>query len=577
MADLEPRELSVEPASRRSPISVSVVMPVLDAEATLDVQLEALARQDFDEPWEIVVVDNGSVDDTRAILETWRARLTNLRVIGEPRRGVNRARNTGVVAAVAGRILLCDADDVVDEGWVRALASALDEYDLVAGRLEYDLLNSDEVRARSQARPLAEGLAAVWRRPWGMTCNLGFRRTVFDALDGFDPAFERGGSDDVDFCLRAGAAGITLGFSGDAVVHYRLRADAREQGAEQLYKKHLVLGELDAYPPRTRWNQSASRAAHLVLDIPSLGSRTGRERYVGRAAKLAGGVTGLWRHQVRGVRIRTVARSTATRATIWLTPHGVMARHRTRQRAEIEAKRRARYEAARAATAGPHEPIRDYEALLGLAVDAGVDPELVRIGSIPADSLDFILDRIEGGPGLHIGNYAGLSLAYVAAHTDGIVVAVDPNVEHWGLPNPQDVVVRLLQAAGVDDRVLLVCGYSLEKNPGNDGSIIAGFDPSVEYRHEAAPVGVLQILRSFGVRFRWVVLDGNHDPAYLRAELEQLRPLLTDDGVAFLDDCDQYWPDIRAIFENARDGWRADGNDHRIGVLRRTAATRARR
>ena len=65
------------------------------------------------------------------------------------------------------------------------------------------------------------------------------------------------------------------------------------------------------------------------------------------------------------------------------------------------------------------------------------------------------------------------------------------------------------------------------------------------------------------------MLDGNHEPEYLRAELDALIPLMTDDGVLFLDDCDPYWPEIRAVFENGREGWRADGNDHRTGVLRR--------
>ncbi len=112
-------------------------------------------------------------------------------------------------------------------------------------------------------------------------------------------------------------------------------------------------------------------------------------------------------------------------------------------------------------------------------------------------------------------------------------------------------------------------GYSLEKNPGNDGSMIAGYDPAAAFAHENAPVNVLQNLRSLDMRFRWASLDGNHEPAYLQAELDQLRPLMTDDGLVFLDDCDQYWPDIKAVFENARDGWRPVGKDNRTGVLRR--------
>ena len=560
-------------------MDVSVVIPAYNAEHTIGDQLEALAKQDFDGDWEIVVVDNACTDGTAAVVESWRARCPNLRVVAERNRGVDRARNTGVRSAVAARVLLCDADDVAGEGWVRALSAALDEHDVVAGRLEYDELNQGALSADTLARPLSEGLATSWRRQWGMTSNLGFRRAVFDAVGGFDPEFERGGSDDVDFCLRTGSAGFTLGFVPDAVVHYRRRRSAREQrrqmyqyalGYEQLYTKLRARGELQAFPRSTRLHLSASRARELVRDLPTLGSRSGRLQYSVRVAKTAGGLAGIWKYQVRGAApMGETVRSVAARGKAWVMPHGVVARQRTRARARTEAERRERYAAALAAATEQRAPIHDYDTLLGLATEAGVDADLLRTGSIPPDTLDFILERIDGGPGLHLGNYAGLSLAYLAARTEGVIVAVDPNIEHWGLPNPQDTVVRLLDAAGVSERVLLIVGYSLEKTPGNDGSIIAGHDPAASYAQELAPVDVLGNLRALGVKFRWAVLDGNHEPDYLRAELDALHPLMTDDGVLFLDDVDPHWPEIRKVFESAGEGWRPDGKDHRTGVLRR--------
>jgi hypothetical protein len=231
--------------------------------------------------------------------------------------------------------------------------------------------------------------------------------------------------------------------------------------------------------------------------------------------------------------------------------------------------RRERYAATDAGIASTIGAIGDYAKLLQLAVDAGVDAEYLQVGSIPVESLDFVLGRIEEGPGLHIGNYAGVSLAYLAAKTDEVVVAVDPNVPHWGHAHPQDIVVRLLTAAGVQDRVLLVCGYSLEKNPSNDGSIVDGYDPAAECSNEFAPEHVLQNLRSYDMRFGWALLDGNHEPGYLRAELDELAPLIRDGGRVFLDDCDPHWPEIRDVFMTSRDGWSPEGTDGRIGVLRR--------
>jgi glycosyltransferase involved in cell wall biosynthesis len=296
--------------------AVSVVIPVRNAERTLDRQLEALARQRFDEPWELIVVDNGSVDGTRSLLETWTNRLTRLRVVNEPTRGANRARNTGIAAATGDRILLCDADDAVTESWVAALSSALERLDLAAGRVEYTTFNSDDVRARIQARPLSDGLAELWGRPWALTCNLGFRRSVFDALGGLDPTFDRGGSDDVDFCFRAHAAGFTLGYAPEAVVHYQMRrsvtAHAKQhyhyaKETEKLYAKLRALGTIPEYPPRTRWNQTAYRGVRVAIDAPRLLSRPDRASYIVQGAYFLGGLAGLWQHQVRA-RMRSDSR-----------------------------------------------------------------------------------------------------------------------------------------------------------------------------------------------------------------------------------------------------------------------------
>jgi glycosyltransferase involved in cell wall biosynthesis len=288
--------------------AVSVVIPARNAAHTLERQLAALADQRFDRPWELVVVDNASVDGTRALLDAWMPRLPCLRVVSEPRRGANRARNTGIAMARGDRILLCDADDVVAPGWIAALSSALDEFDIVAGRLDYDTINDHQVRDRVRTRPLSDGLGTLWGRQWAVTSNLAFRRAVFDAIDGFDPSLEHG-SDDVDFCFRGAAAGFTMTYSPEAVVHYQLRAKvgahARQhyryaKGTEQLYAKLHALRSIAEYPPRTRWNQTAYRGVRLVLDVAKLLSRENRESYIVQSAYFLGGAAGLWQYQVRG-------------------------------------------------------------------------------------------------------------------------------------------------------------------------------------------------------------------------------------------------------------------------------------
>src|SRR3954470_1251807 len=96
---------------------VSVVLPTHGRAGYLGVALDSLAAQDIEEPWELLVVDDGSSDGTSELLAERGAR--NLRF--DPPRGLNAARNAGV-RATAGELVAFTDDDVrVPPGWLRAI------------------------------------------------------------------------------------------------------------------------------------------------------------------------------------------------------------------------------------------------------------------------------------------------------------------------------------------------------------------------------------------------------------------------------------------------------------------------
>ena len=86
--------------------AVTVVVPARNAARTLRRQLVALDGQTIDGKFEVVVVDNGSSDETGVVARTFRPRHYNLRVIRETRAGINIARNAGVDRAADGLIFL---------------------------------------------------------------------------------------------------------------------------------------------------------------------------------------------------------------------------------------------------------------------------------------------------------------------------------------------------------------------------------------------------------------------------------------------------------------------------------------
>lgn len=278
-------------------------MPMLDGAATVHVQLEALAAQGFDEPWELVVADNGSTDGSLTVVEEWRSRLPSLTVVdASAQRGVSHARNVGVSAAGAPLIAVCDCDDVVSTRWLRSMHGALQHFDVVGGRLDPDLLNDQWSLAGRPTPAQSELPVAGHFLPYAVGANVGVRREVFDALGGWSNAYLHGG-DDVDFSWRAQLEGFALGYGADAVIHYRHRSDLAAVGRQyyryavmqaQLYRDFRVAG---MQRPNTR---TAVRGwLWLLRHLPDLwGSRDRTAIWVRKAAERLGHVAGSIRSRV---------------------------------------------------------------------------------------------------------------------------------------------------------------------------------------------------------------------------------------------------------------------------------------
>lgn len=228
---------------------ISVVMPCHNAAPTIELQLEALSRQEWDGDWEVVVSDNGSTDDTITRVERYRHRLPNLRVVdSSDRTGAAHARNVGAAAARGRSVLFCDADDVVGTGWLGAMAIALREREFVAGMLEFAELNPTGMAMRCRPDGLFQTSPPFL--PFAFGGALGVRRQVHIEAGGFDEEFSTA-AEDVEYCLRLQLRGTSLTSVPDAVIHYRLRrrlADVYRQargwarGDVRLYCKYHCAG-----------------------------------------------------------------------------------------------------------------------------------------------------------------------------------------------------------------------------------------------------------------------------------------------------------------------------------------------
>jgi glycosyltransferase involved in cell wall biosynthesis len=214
---------------------ISVVIPCRNGEGTIGQQLDALEQQSMNVPWELIVSDNGSSDQTTDVVRNHSISSTvPSRIVDASRSpGIQVARNEGIRAALGHLILLCDSDDVVDAGWMAAYASLLDEcFAIGGGPLDLTLLNS--VRSQKWGhfgaeQPVVDG----WLR-YAFGANMAITKPLWVALGGFDERYA-GGWDEVEMFARAYSLGASSSWSENAVVNYRLRESQRSM-VKQRYK-----------------------------------------------------------------------------------------------------------------------------------------------------------------------------------------------------------------------------------------------------------------------------------------------------------------------------------------------------
>lgn len=284
----------------RSHMDLCVVIPARNEERLLARQLEALLAQEWDGDWEVIVVDNGSIDGTVEVVERFARETRRLRVVSAPDRAdQSHAANAGVAATSAPVVAFCDGDDIVAPGWLAAMAKGLAEHEVVTGPNELDRLNPAwlaATRGRSIEGPVGTfaGIFPVVRGN-----NYGVRSTVWEQIgplnEGFFPVA------DIEFSLRCWLHGIEIVGVSDALVHYRYRSSAGDlwrQGWKYGSSRPRIARLLrDAGRPRPpRFSGWRSWAMLLVL-LPGLATRPGRARWMWSAGNRFGQVAGSIRYR----------------------------------------------------------------------------------------------------------------------------------------------------------------------------------------------------------------------------------------------------------------------------------------
>lgn len=177
--------------------SISVIIPAHQAEKYIAQAVASVRSQNWPGEIEIIVIDDGSADNTAAIAES-----LGVRVIRKAQGGAASARNEGLRAAAGEFILLLDADDMFTPGSVEAMYAAMEQNDADAVfAMAEDFLSPELSDAqKAELKPRAAAYGGVLPG-----CSL-IRRRVFDTIGLFDDTMKSG--ETVAWLLKLRDAGI---------------------------------------------------------------------------------------------------------------------------------------------------------------------------------------------------------------------------------------------------------------------------------------------------------------------------------------------------------------------------------
>lgn len=262
--------------SNASHSRVSAILPTFNRADFLAETLDSILSQ-TEPPDEVIVVDDGSTDNSRAVLDKFSAHIRRVHIRNS---GAPVARNTGAYLATGEWLWFCDSDDLWQPEYlshVRALLRADPEPRFVFGNFHLIRNGIWDTRSKFEIAPVG-----YWDRSrdtrtggcWTITeplyekllefqpvfhSTLVVSRSLFDAIGGYNPRFARTGSEDFEFVLRCGSHG-PCGVVGDALVG--IRRHGNNFSANQLRN---LLGEIEILR-YARTHHDAARNALPAID-----------------------------------------------------------------------------------------------------------------------------------------------------------------------------------------------------------------------------------------------------------------------------------------------------------------------
>jgi glycosyltransferase involved in cell wall biosynthesis len=200
-------------------------MPAYNVEPYVGAAIESALGQTFRD-FEVIVVDDGSTDDTAEVVKTLTRRDSRVKLVQQANRGLAGARNSALRASRGDFLALLDSDDLWEPTFLAEqlrILQALPNVDIVTGNGWYLGGAKHGQIARPESRPVPN-LTSIIGDEWSVFIMSVFRRRVYTAIGPFDESMRS--NEDYDFWLRAAVAGFSFARNNTPLGHYRVRTDS---------------------------------------------------------------------------------------------------------------------------------------------------------------------------------------------------------------------------------------------------------------------------------------------------------------------------------------------------------------
>lgn len=202
---------------------ISVIVPAFNAAETIGAALDSALGQTF-APYEVIVIDDGSTDDTAKMLAPYEERLCYIK---QANGGPAAARNRGLERASGNVIAFLDADDLFPRDALRVLSETLYRYpeiEIAQGHVQDMWTRGGEVIVGARRASFQPGSAL-------------FRRRAIDKTGAFLETLRQG--EDADFWIRTRELEVARLLIPEVTYRYRRRwVDGLHDG--QMYRAQLV-------------------------------------------------------------------------------------------------------------------------------------------------------------------------------------------------------------------------------------------------------------------------------------------------------------------------------------------------